>query len=865
MDRFAFVCAFGIAVAGCTSFDDVDEGTCGNLVLDVTEDCDGFSSFGEGTACGAPVSDNACFYTCDADADEVCPDGWGCGSDDRCRRPSGTFEPSPDSPLDFEVLDFAVGDLDGDGSSDLVGNSVTKISVRYGNTVGEFESSLDVLSSQPRGPVAFAKFDDDELLDVIVPIGAGISVFTADDDRTLEPIVYAPLSLDDVFGDNDVAVFLPLKTSLEIFEPVTPIFLIIDIHDDNNIYQGSAMTFTEQGMGLGLPDNQRASGLVGRIPVADLDNDIEEREEFALAFGGASAVYLYSSVGNSAQSTLEPFPYQTIDLGTARVLDGVHFADINGDGFLDVMISIRQMNGDPRVAVAYNNGAGAMLPPVIEPVFDRAFGEPFPIAAGQIDEGPQADFVYAEEILIGVRFQPDPGPPEVLFPIQQITTEVWTDAAIGDFNDDGANDVAVATRATDGIDMFLNSDGVFFNRFHIDTPEPAQQLRVGDFDGDVIDDLAFYETHPGEGDEVSVIFGDPSGPGEAVEMGDLGQIRCFETISASITLEFDGITDLFVLSATPQGGSRNVALLQGSSARRMTSPFTLSAETLQFPDVPFWPLVGQFDDQPALDIAALSDTPFAGDASNSERVIHLWRLPGSTGDGSINSSGVAFTELETLDDYDATCAVWANGDLDGDNRDEIIGIDGNVLCGADTPTVVVATPGDGPGPFDVSISTLAGDLRGVAAIELVDLDADGDPDLLAHFAGTIDTADGRIAVVWNDGGALDFANASLVDVADTPLLAGVGYARTTTDAAPDLVIMSAEGMYLASLDPMSRQYSEPSRIPYDAGDGRVRTGDFNNDGLDDLAYIDGAQAIVLLGVEDDPLGGKTEPVPQPSE
>lgn len=864
MDRLIFACAVGLA-AGCTNFIAVDEGTCGNLVLDVNEDCDGFAALGEGTACGAPATGNGCFYTCDADAGEVCPDGWGCGSDDRCRRPSGAFEPSPDSPFDFDVIDFAVGDLDGDGASDLVGNSVTKISVRYGNADGEFESALDVLTSPPRGPVSFAKFDDDELLDVIVPIGAGISVFTADDDRTLEPIVYAPLSLDEVFGENDVAVFLPLRTTLEIFEPVTPIFLLIDIYDDNNVYQGSAMTFTEQGPGLGLPDNQRASNLVGRIPVADLNNDAEQREEFALTFGGASAVYIYTSVGSSGQATLSPISYQTIDLGTWRVNRGAHFADINGDGFLDLMISIRQMNGDDRVAVAYNNGAGAMLPPVIEPVFDRAFGEPFPIVAGQIDEGPQADFVYAEEILIGVRFTPGAGPPETLFPIQQITTEVWTDAVIGDFNDDGSPDVAVATEATDGVDVFLNSDGVFFNRFHIDTPEPALGLRVGDFDGDVIDDLAFYEIHPGEGDEVSVIFGDPAGPSDAVEMGDLGEIRCFETISASITLEFDGITDLFVLSSTPQGGSRNVALLQGSSARRMTSPFTLSEESLQFPDVPFWPLVGQFDDQPALDIAALADTPFDSDASNANRVIHLWRLPGATGDGSISSAGAAFVALETLDDFDARCTVWANGDLDGDNRDEIVGIDGNVLCGADTPTVVVATPSDGPGPFEVSVSTLAGDLRGVAGIELVDLDADGDLDLLALFAGTLDTADGRIAVAWNDGGALDFDNAALIDVADAPSFLGVGYARTSTDAAPEVVIMTADGMYLASLDPMSRAYGEPRRAPYDAGDGAVRRGDFNSDGLDDLAYADGAQAIVLLGIEDEPLGSKTEAEPEPSE
>ena len=841
MGRFVFVLIAAVApgATACTNFEVVEQGSCGNLVLDVTEDCDGFSAFGEGTACGLPATDNACFYTCDADAGEMCPDGWGCGADDRCRRASGRFAPSPGSPFDYEVHDFAVGDLDGDGKADIVGNSITELSVRYGNEQGEFESSLDVLTSPPRGPVSFSKFDDDDLLDVIVPIGAGISVFTAEDDRSLEPVVYAPLSLDEVFGDNDVAMFLPVNTAPDFFQPQTPMILLADLYDDNDTYVGSAMVFIDQGPGISLPSTHRAADLVGRVPIANLDRDIEERDEIALAFEGASSLYIFTSTGQAGQLNLNPFPYQTIDLGTSRIHRGAHFADVNGDGYDDVMISVREQNDQPRVMVSYNNGFGLLSAPVIEPVFDRGFGEAFPLVAGQIDNSPFADYVYAEEILIGLRFTPTPGPPEFLFSVQSITTAPWSDAALGDYNDDGMVDVAVATQGTDGIDVFVNAVGASYNRFHVDTPEPARALRIGDFDGDVIDDIAFYEKRPDDGNEVSVIFGGPTGPGsEPVEMGDLGDILCFETLHASITLEFDGISDLFVLSSTPQGGNRNVALLQGSSSRRMTSPFTLNEESLSFPDVPFWALVGDFDGDGVRDIAALADTPFTTNAGDVDRTIHLWQLPGATGDGSIKSAAARFVALEDLPNFDATCAVWAAGDLDGDGRDEIVGIDGAVSCGAGPPRVVLARAAQGAGPFEVVVEELTGTYTGVVSAELVDLDADGDLDLFSLFGGDGegDGAVGQVVIAWNDGGDLSLDASVSVQIEQTPLVRGAGYARTSTQAAPTLVLMAADAMYFAELDAATREYQTPNKVPYPPGDRAVRNGDFNGDGLDDLVY-----------------------------
>ncbi|HTM21940.1 MAG TPA: VCBS repeat-containing protein, partial [Kofleriaceae bacterium] len=170
------VAAALLLCAGCADLPDVESGTCGNLVVDFDEDCDGFTSMGEGTACGAPDGDNACFFVCDAESGSICPDGWGCGGDGRCRRPSGFFVEATGSPYRFAVQDFDIADVDGDGNADLVGNDVNALTVRFGADDGTFATNLDVTIPQAQGPVTVGQFDDDALADVVVPMRGGLFV-----------------------------------------------------------------------------------------------------------------------------------------------------------------------------------------------------------------------------------------------------------------------------------------------------------------------------------------------------------------------------------------------------------------------------------------------------------------------------------------------------------------------------------------------------------------------------------------------------------------------------------------------------------------------------------------------------------------
>jgi hypothetical protein len=178
-----------LAGQGCAELPSITGGVCGNLVVDASEDCDGFSVFAGDTVCAAPTAENACHYLCSEDAS--CPEGWGCGADGRCRRPSGRFEPAPESPWRFNVNELAVGDVDGDRHDDLLGNNEFSLAVRFGSSSATFLEELEVNIRPPTGPLTFARFDGDPLLDVLVPTESGLFALLGQPEREFDVVSYA--------------------------------------------------------------------------------------------------------------------------------------------------------------------------------------------------------------------------------------------------------------------------------------------------------------------------------------------------------------------------------------------------------------------------------------------------------------------------------------------------------------------------------------------------------------------------------------------------------------------------------------------------------------------------------------------------
>ena len=870
-----FAAVATLTLAACTDFAEVSENSCGNLVVDETEDCDGYAPLGEAAACGEVDTANACHYICSAEA--TCPVGWGCGDDGRCRRASGHFTPATGSPWLFQVQDFAIGDVDGDDNLDIIGDSFSSIQVRFGSEDGELQSELKVVIREPTGTPSYGLFDDDERLDVVVPIAEGLFVMLGQGDRSLEPVAYSPFAI-----------------------PAGEVQMV-PVESGNNTLMTEVLLITANVMGflnagepdILLPDGHSLEQLVGRVPVANLNSDDlldEGRFEFALAFAGESVVYVYSSTGHSdgAVWTLEPDLIQEVALPLGAVVEhGAHFADADGDGDLDLMVSARSALNVERVAIARYDGG--LLAPFANAdwvgVFDRGQGSAWPLAAGLFDNDAKVDYVFPEQIVITDYGGGGTNMPSTFLPTAFITTAQWSEAVVGDFNGDSNADVAVVIEGVEGVDFFLNVGRTgFFNKFHIDTDSAPQYLRVADFDGDMVADVAFMENGRGaRPDKLSLIFGSHSGgPSEPVTMGSMGFIKWLEPLSWVTTTEgIDAISDLIVISDSyPDGATSAVAIMQGSSSRRMLAPYTLQPPESDQPDIPRWAIFGNFgfDDDRIVDVVAVADASirFDEDIITAPVILesHLWMIPGQDGRGQLDASGAKQVTLPDFVDFDTTCSVWTTGDIDrtgANDRDEIFGIDNDASCaafadaGGLAPSRLVVgrlESGDG-GPIIATVAEIPGDARAVGRVEMHDVDGDADLDLVALFVGDVygATDDGTIAgaaiiVFWNQGGTISVADRTELALEDQAPLLDFAPIQSDGDTIPELLILTESGVFLTRLDVANASYGALTTLESVEfqGDGGIASGDLDSDGVEDFVFVGGGDAHVFLGKVAGPVG-----------
>jgi hypothetical protein len=143
---------------------------------------------------------------------------------------------------------------------------------------------------------------------------------------------------------------------------------------------------------------------------------------------------------------------------------------------------------------------------------------------------------------------------------------IWQSALVGDFNADGATDVAGTLADLPGIEVLVGDGSGGFHSFLRSTLAPVRRLVGGDFDGDHFEDLAFLQ-----GEELWVLFGDPqAAPDQAERMASLPGAR---SLHAGRPAVWEDLTGLVVL-----GGAAGQELLfevHGSTARRMSTVLNL--------------------------------------------------------------------------------------------------------------------------------------------------------------------------------------------------------------------------------------------------------------------------------------------------
>ncbi|PKN46152.1 MAG: hypothetical protein CVU63_07945 [Deltaproteobacteria bacterium HGW-Deltaproteobacteria-20] len=266
--------------------------------------------------------------------------------------------------------------------------------------------------------------------------------------------------------------------------------------------------------------------------------------------------------------------------------------------------------------------------------------------------------------------------------LSQNTGLSWDQAVIADFNDNGFLDVVTGSAETRGI-TFLNGTGSgLFNEFWIPTRGYPGHFTVGDFDGDLLPDLAFAETKvPWEGgadpgDALSIAFGQGfGGPSAPVTMGYLGRIEQIAAGSMSV-FYLDDIDDLIVVSRPDDNPESKVSIaaLGGMSDRQLLSTYTLIHDVPngdRLEASPWLVSIGEFDGQQGhKDLAAIGVHFNPTNPSIGAEESRLWLIP-STGEAALDSSRDRPSDPFPVAFVGSQAAI-APIDLDDDGIDEVL-------------------------------------------------------------------------------------------------------------------------------------------------------------------------------------------------
>jgi hypothetical protein len=235
----------------------------------------------------------------------------------------------------------------------------------------------------------------------------------------------------------------------------------------------SATTFTAQA----------TTSITGTVPwfvaIGDLNND--GKRDLAVANSSSTSVSIFLNTSTSTISFATKVDYTT---GGTPV--SVAIGDLNNDGYIDL---VAVNGGSASVSVLRNSGNGTFATNV-----DFTTGDsPFSVAIGDLNNDGKRDLAVANSSSTSVSIFLNTSTSTISFAtkVDYTTGDSPYSVAIGDLNNDGLQDLAVANTGSASVSTFLNSgNGTFATKVDYTTGNSPFDVAIGDLNNDGLPDLA---------------------------------------------------------------------------------------------------------------------------------------------------------------------------------------------------------------------------------------------------------------------------------------------------------------------------------------------------------------------------------------
>jgi hypothetical protein len=870
-------------MGSCAELSDRPDGVCGNGITEpqANEDCD----FQDG--CVAPGELNACFWSCDAET--PCPDGFGCGTDGVCRAPGYDFTSGP-TVSEGRVAWLRAADMDGDGRDDLVFVTAEQaqdegdVSVVFSGPDGTPANTVSWERVKSRVNVGDA--DGDGLADVLLtsysnalgPDGeetaqSGFAVLRNDGERGFVPVI-----TPDPDAWRVVKPPREVWRSPEVWSHPLGDSTIKYVHDDELWDLETASKV------LSLPGLAMTSTVFDTMTRPEGCFNCGDEFGFAVITGDEHA---YAPLAARMQVNVLMAAAIELTFDTVGVHPWIEFMDMNADGLLDVVAQ----SWRDEIHVAWGQPGGQFHSVRDEAGNDNAFGPAVVtqfsfqeettalgrvLFAAELNGDAKPDFVMQRGIAFSLTQSCDDDTYEACCGEKYHCTEEredWSSAVAADLDGDGHPDVVgipngVGTNI--GVIRGPMDDGGA-EVLPVFVGDGATQLATSDLDGDGLEDVLVRLNGPSNGespdDALRVLWGHPLELDTSTVIKNVG-LHAMVTERGSADPGSPPSTDAntigeLAVAGEKQGDDVELGLATiGPIGNRLIGSFS----TPPYEEFQGWSWESEYHaavpghfSAPGPDEIALAGFTLEFDQEEEyRRTIEkvqttrlepsrpgLFHIVGETEWGA-EKTPPGFDD-PALPVFTSMASTFLAADLDQDGRDELL------IVGSLGPQSVVSHVVPSVGGL-VGVYGQDGDqwalwqaiqdpaeglsfggewpyIREPQPVEAADLDADGDLDLFA--IGALDGVSEAAVVFLNEDGKLELQDERLSRGDSTwRAVSLLGRGRT---AAQRLAFVTDKGLHIGSFDVESMSFDEKTTYPAPSGQAITAVGDFNGDGVPDLA------------------------------